>query len=96
MMQRDLRQSFEALHAEDKENSEPKLCDCHECQTVVDIDSDECPNCHHKICERCLKEGQFTVSGDESVQSVRVDSTMTSAQAQAPIEAHPFYSTTAS
>jgi len=34
---------------------------CHECQTAFDPPSEECPNCHHKICERCLKEATITV-----------------------------------
>ena len=68
-----------AIRAEDKENSEPKFCDCHECQTVVEIGSEECPNCHHRICERCLTEGQFTVSGD---QSTAVDTTTRSPEVE--------------
>ncbi|KEF53147.1 uncharacterized protein A1O9_11056 [Exophiala aquamarina CBS 119918] len=34
---------------------------CHECQTGFNIGTEECPNCHHKICERCLQEATITV-----------------------------------
>lgn len=34
---------------------------CHECQTGFDRDDQACPNCHHRICERCLRESTITV-----------------------------------
>jgi hypothetical protein len=34
---------------------------CHECQTVFTLGTEECPNCHHQICERCLQEATITV-----------------------------------
>lgn len=34
---------------------------CHECQTGFTVGTEECPNCHHKICERCLQEATITV-----------------------------------
>ncbi|KAK5060013.1 hypothetical protein LTR84_009897 [Exophiala bonariae] len=34
---------------------------CHECQTGFTAGTEECPNCHHKICERCLQEAIITV-----------------------------------
>lgn len=34
---------------------------CHECQTGFNLGTEECPNCHHKICERCLQEATITV-----------------------------------
>ncbi len=37
-------------------------CACHECQTGFGIAAEECPNCHHKICKRCLKEALVAVS----------------------------------
>ena len=82
-----------AMHAEAVEDSEPKFCDCHECQTVVEIRLEECPNCHHKICERCLRESQSTVSGN---QTTAVDPTSTWAEVQTSIERQPLDNTTAS
>jgi len=38
------------------EAAEEKACACHECQTEIVIGVDQCPNCHHTICERCHKE----------------------------------------
>ena len=35
---------------------------CHECQSGFEIGVEECPNCRHKICERCLKEALVAVS----------------------------------
>lgn len=34
---------------------------CHECQTAFTVGTEECPNCHHQICERCLQEATITV-----------------------------------
>ncbi|KIW33727.1 hypothetical protein, variant [Cladophialophora immunda] len=34
---------------------------CHECQSGFEIDAEECPNCHHRICERCLHEATISV-----------------------------------
>jgi len=31
-------------------------CACHECRTDFEPGIEECPNCHHTICERCLRE----------------------------------------
>lgn len=35
------------------------LCACHECQTIIEMTVEECPNCHHTICERCHKEARI-------------------------------------
>lgn len=35
---------------------EPTYCNCHECQTIIHITLDECPNCHHRICDQCRRE----------------------------------------
>ncbi|KIW39303.1 uncharacterized protein PV06_09087 [Exophiala oligosperma] len=37
---------------------------CHECQTGFELGTQECPNCHHQICDRCIRE--TTISIDES------------------------------
>ncbi|EXJ84441.1 hypothetical protein A1O3_05109 [Capronia epimyces CBS 606.96] len=29
---------------------------CHECRTGLEPGVQECPNCHHQICDRCLQE----------------------------------------
>ncbi|KIX08303.1 uncharacterized protein Z518_02959 [Rhinocladiella mackenziei CBS 650.93] len=34
---------------------------CHECQTGFELGAQECPNCYHQICERCLQEATITV-----------------------------------
>ncbi|KIY03801.1 uncharacterized protein Z520_00492 [Fonsecaea multimorphosa CBS 102226] len=34
---------------------------CHECRSGFEVDAEECPNCHHKICERCVHEATITV-----------------------------------
>jgi hypothetical protein len=47
--------------ASDQSKSETK-CACHECQTGFEEGAEECPNCRHKICERCLKEAVVAVS----------------------------------
>ena len=49
-----------AAPAEDE--APDKKCACHECQTGFEIGTEECPNCHHKICERCLKEALVAIS----------------------------------
>ncbi|OAP63038.1 hypothetical protein AYL99_02265 [Fonsecaea erecta] len=42
---------------------------CHECQGGFEVDAEECPNCHHKICERCLHEATITVEpGHQAAQ----------------------------
>ncbi|KIW86050.1 hypothetical protein Z517_01444 [Fonsecaea pedrosoi CBS 271.37] len=50
---------------------------CHECRTGFEADAEECPNCHHKICERCLHEATITVdpshaTGQEASQAEQV------------------------
>lgn len=40
---------------------------CHECRTGFQIDADECPNCHHTICERCLHETLIAVGSRQGV-----------------------------
>lgn len=35
------------------------FCTCHECQTVLEVEVEECPNCHHTICEKCHKEARL-------------------------------------
>jgi hypothetical protein len=42
---------------------------CHECQTGFEIYVDECPNCHHKICERCIHQASITVEPSQNVPS---------------------------
>lgn len=37
-------------------------CACHECQTDIEAGAGECPNCHHKICEQCLKQALVAAS----------------------------------
>ena len=44
------------------EKASDNKCACHECQTGFEIGAAECPNCHHKICDRCLKEALVAVS----------------------------------
>lgn len=34
---------------------------CHECQTGLELGTQACPNCHHRICERCVQEATITV-----------------------------------
>ncbi|EXJ74732.1 uncharacterized protein A1O5_01427 [Cladophialophora psammophila CBS 110553] len=42
---------------------------CHECRSGFEVDAEECPNCHHRICERCLHEATITVEpGHEAAQ----------------------------
>ena len=35
------------------------MCACHECQTFIEMTIEECPNCHHAICDRCHKEARM-------------------------------------
>lgn len=46
----------EAIAADAEPAPAPGTCTCHECQTGIDIGIENCPNCHHKICDRCLQE----------------------------------------
>lgn len=50
-----------------EENSQN--CTCHECQTGFDKSAEECPNCHHKVCERCLQETVVTVEPTTTIQT---------------------------
>ncbi|EXJ94530.1 hypothetical protein A1O1_02926 [Capronia coronata CBS 617.96] len=34
---------------------------CHECKTGFENSVQECPNCHHQICDRCLQEAIITL-----------------------------------
>ena len=34
---------------------------CHECQTGFEPDAQQCPNCHHQMCEKCAQEATVTV-----------------------------------
>ncbi|EXJ55745.1 hypothetical protein A1O7_08675, partial [Cladophialophora yegresii CBS 114405] len=47
---------------------------CHECQTDFEILVEECPNCHHKICDRCIHQASITVetSQDPPSESTQV------------------------
>lgn len=40
---------------------------CHECRTGFELDADECPNCHHRICGRCLHETLIAVGSSQGV-----------------------------
>ncbi|KAL6249374.1 hypothetical protein RBB50_003227 [Rhinocladiella similis] len=37
---------------------------CHECQTGFELGTQACPNCHHQICDRCIRETMISI--DES------------------------------
>lgn len=39
-----------------------RQCACHMCQTDILQETQECPNCHHKICDQCLKEAQLEIA----------------------------------
>ncbi|ETI21304.1 hypothetical protein G647_07650 [Cladophialophora carrionii CBS 160.54] len=39
---------------------------CHECQTGFEIYVEECPNCHHKICDRCIHQASITVEQSQA------------------------------
>jgi hypothetical protein len=41
---------------------------CHECQNNFEVDVEECPNCHHRICERCTHDASITVEPDQTIQ----------------------------
>jgi hypothetical protein len=47
------------------QESEPTVtesfCTCHECQTVIDVEVQECPNCQHTICEKCYTEARLQI-----------------------------------
>jgi hypothetical protein len=34
---------------------------CHECQTGFELGTQECPNCRHQICDRCIQETTITI-----------------------------------
>jgi len=42
---------------------------CHECQTGFEIEVEECPNCHHKICDRCIHEASIHVEPSQDAPS---------------------------
>jgi hypothetical protein len=46
------------------------FCTCHECQTVIEVEVEECPNCHHTICAECHTEAQL-----QSIDEPNVDLT---------------------
>lgn len=50
---------------------------CHECQTGFELGATECPNCHHRICGRCLQEATITV-GDPG--NTKTDQTTTAGE----------------
>ena len=49
----------EAAPDESGPNHSQTLCTCHECQTVLGADIKNCPNCRHKICQKCHIEAQW-------------------------------------
>ncbi|KAJ9602763.1 hypothetical protein H2200_012543 [Cladophialophora chaetospira] len=42
---------------------------CHECQTGFEIEVEECPNCRHKICDRCIHEASIMVEPGQDAPS---------------------------
>ena len=42
---------------------------CHECQTGFEIPVEECPNCHHTICDRCIHQASITVEPGQDIPS---------------------------
>lgn len=43
---------------------------CHECQANFQIGLQECSNCHHRICDRCLRE---SLPSDRRVQTTATE-----------------------
>ena len=39
---------------------------CHQCQTTFEINDEACPNCHHQICERCIRQPSITIEPDHT------------------------------
>ncbi|KIW87518.1 uncharacterized protein Z519_11841 [Cladophialophora bantiana CBS 173.52] len=59
---------------------------CHECRSGFEVDAEECPNCHHRICERCLHEATITVEpGHKATQEV----TQEASEAKQPEQRKP-------
>lgn len=77
--ERNARKEEAMATAAESQEMENQNCPCHECQTIVQTGIDECPNCHHKICERCLKEAMLTTSNDEHETTKPVEKPMESA-----------------
>jgi hypothetical protein len=50
-------------------------CACHECQTSFETGTEECPNCHHKICAICMKEAIVTIATEGAPAATTTDST---------------------
>jgi hypothetical protein len=45
--------------------------ECHECHVAIQIDVEECPNCHHQICDKCLHQTSVSVESSEDTPSQR-------------------------
>jgi hypothetical protein len=68
------------------ETAEEKPCTCHECQTEVVIGVDQCPNCHHTICERCHQETGIFDESQQKTETTVVPSKPIDPIAKAPPE----------
>lgn len=49
----------EALPAASEPVVLDSFCTCHECQTVLEVEVQECPSCQHTICEKCHTEARL-------------------------------------
>jgi hypothetical protein len=59
------------------------ICTCHECQTVIELEVEECPNCHHTICDRCHREARLQST---DVQETDISSKQEEEDRKAPPE----------
>ena len=42
---------------------------CHECQSGSEVEAEECPNCHHKICDRCVHLASISFEPSQATSS---------------------------